>query len=123
MLTIINVSNLPTYASTLKYFITFHVILNHVSPIIKFADLHKACQTSKGGQMPSCPPLAAPLISSQVGPECSRSIKPSLADYTLIGIRVTIQQIIFHHYKLIRYIDIYVQFLKQFRKLERYSLF
>ena len=36
----INVSNiLSTYASTLNYFITFYVLLNHVSPIIKFADL------------------------------------------------------------------------------------
>ena len=30
-------------------FITFHVLLNYVSPIIKFEDLHKACQTSRGG--------------------------------------------------------------------------
>ena len=35
---------------------TFHILLNYVSPIIKLADLHKACQTSKGGGMPSCPP-------------------------------------------------------------------
>ena len=57
----INVSSiLSTYASTVKYFITLQVLLNYVSPapIIKFADLYKACQTSKGGgQMPSCPPL------------------------------------------------------------------
>ena len=54
---------LSTYASTLNYFITLNVLLNHVSPIIKFADLHKACQTSKGeanAQLPT--PLAAPLI-------------------------------------------------------------
>ena len=52
-----NVSNLSTYASTLNFFITFHVLLNHVSPIIKFADLHKACQTFRGGG--KCP--VAPL--------------------------------------------------------------
>ena len=48
----INVSSiLSTYASTVKYFITFQVLFNYVSPapIIKFADLYKACQTSKGG--------------------------------------------------------------------------
>ena len=55
----IYVSNiLSTYASTVKYFITYHVLLNYVSlaPIIKFADLHKACQTSKGGKCPVGPP-------------------------------------------------------------------
>ena len=64
----INVSIiLSTYASTVKYFITFQVLLNYVSPapIIKFVDLHKACQTSRGGganaQLPSL--LAAPLVT------------------------------------------------------------
>ena len=57
----INVSNiLSIYASTVKYFTTFHVLLNYVSPIIKFADLHKACQTSKGWPCPVAPPPAPP---------------------------------------------------------------
>ena len=40
------------------------IILNYVSPIIKFADLHKACQTPKGGgrKCPVAPPSGCATV-------------------------------------------------------------